>query len=148
MRMDLVCFELYSPTGKTMITYYVKLPKQEAQVVLDRGLPPKKTVIYFKAPLMRFRKKDKEAINIKYYQQFDKRSNMSTLVKQHCVPCDSRVAALTIEEAKTMLLEVLRWELNQNKIYRIFSFKNFYQTITFANAVAWIANQENHHPLL
>lgn len=40
--MDLVCFELYSPTGKTMITYYVKLPKQEAQVVLDRGLPTKK----------------------------------------------------------------------------------------------------------
>lgn len=36
---SLLCFELYSPTRGAMITYYVKLPEQEAHVVLDRGLP-------------------------------------------------------------------------------------------------------------
>ena len=25
-------------------------------------------------------------------------------------------------------------------------FKNFYKTMAFVNAIAWIANQENHHP--
>ncbi|HEY9150705.1 MAG TPA: 4a-hydroxytetrahydrobiopterin dehydratase, partial [Gammaproteobacteria bacterium] len=25
-------------------------------------------------------------------------------------------------------------------------FKNYYQTIAFVNALAWIANQEDHHP--
>ncbi len=27
-----------------------------------------------------------------------------------------------------------------------FSFKNYYQTMAFLNAVAFIANRENHHP--
>ncbi len=32
------------------------------------------------------------------------------------------------------------------EIYRLFKFKNYYETIAFVNAVAWIANQEDHHP--
>jgi len=31
-------------------------------------------------------------------------------------------------------------------IYRDFEFKNYYKTIAFVNAVAWMAHQENHHP--
>jgi len=31
-------------------------------------------------------------------------------------------------------------------IYREFTFKNYYKTMAFVNAVAWIAHQENHHP--
>ncbi|HAT8983211.1 TPA: 4a-hydroxytetrahydrobiopterin dehydratase, partial [Legionella pneumophila subsp. pneumophila] len=31
-------------------------------------------------------------------------------------------------------------------IKRAFSFKNFYETMAFVNAIAWIANIENHHP--
>jgi 4a-hydroxytetrahydrobiopterin dehydratase len=31
-------------------------------------------------------------------------------------------------------------------IYRDFEFKNYYKTMAFVNAVAWIAHQENHHP--
>ena len=35
---------------------------------------------------------------------------------------------------------------DNKKISKRFSFKNFYKTMAFVNAVAWIANQENHHP--
>ena len=40
------------------------------------------------------------------------------------------------------------WELNESatQIRKTFRFKNFYQTISFFNAIVWIANQENHHP--
>lgn len=34
----------------------------------------------------------------------------------------------------------------QNYISRDFKFKNYYETMAFVNAVAWIAHQEDHHP--
>lgn len=33
-------------------------------------------------------------------------------------------------------------------IERTFTFKNYYHTLAFVNAVAWIAHQEDHHPEL
>lgn len=33
-----------------------------------------------------------------------------------------------------------------NQIEKEFSFKNYYQTMAFVNAVAWIAHQQDHHP--
>ena len=40
------------------------------------------------------------------------------------------------------------WSLNTDSdtIHRIFKFENYYQTMAFANSVAWIAHQHNHHP--
>ena len=32
------------------------------------------------------------------------------------------------------------------EIQKRFEFKNFYETIAFVNAVAFIANQQDHHP--
>jgi 4a-hydroxytetrahydrobiopterin dehydratase len=31
-------------------------------------------------------------------------------------------------------------------IRKKYAFKNFYETMSFVNAVAWIANHEDHHP--
>ena len=39
------------------------------------------------------------------------------------------------------------WELVEgNTLRRVFRFKGYYRTIAFVNAVAWIAQQHNHHP--
>jgi 4a-hydroxytetrahydrobiopterin dehydratase len=40
------------------------------------------------------------------------------------------------------------WSLNAQKdhIQRIFGFDNYYQTMAFANAVAWISHHHDHHP--
>ncbi len=40
------------------------------------------------------------------------------------------------------------WALSDDgkEILRDFSFGGFYKTMGFVNAVAWIANAENHHP--
>jgi 4a-hydroxytetrahydrobiopterin dehydratase len=54
------------------------------------------------------------------------------------------------DAAQRMLGEVPDWELNETarEISRTFSFKNYYQTISFVNALAWIAHREDHHPEL
>jgi 4a-hydroxytetrahydrobiopterin dehydratase len=46
------------------------------------------------------------------------------------------------------LAEVNGWHLNQGAIEKTFSFKNFYETVAFVNALAWVCNTEDHHPEL
>lgn len=40
------------------------------------------------------------------------------------------------------------WSFNKDKnsIEKEFIFKSYLKTISFVNAVAWLANKENHHP--
>ena len=38
------------------------------------------------------------------------------------------------------------WKLIDGALEKKFSFKTFHHTIEFVNAVAFIANRENHHP--
>src|SRR6185503_10160116 len=70
------------------------------------------------------------------------------LQSKHCLPCEAGVPSLTKEKIKTLLEKVKHWEINPENtiISRRYTFKNFYKTMSFVNAIAWIANQENHHP--
>ncbi|MGD8575973.1 MAG: 4a-hydroxytetrahydrobiopterin dehydratase [Thiohalophilus sp.] len=56
--------------------------------------------------------------------------------------------ALEMSQAGELHKQVSDWMLDQDQqtISREFKFKNFYETIEFVNAVAWIANQQDHHP--
>lgn len=38
------------------------------------------------------------------------------------------------------------WENKDNVLVKTFKFKGFMKTMSFANAVAWEANRQNHHP--
>ena len=42
--------------------------------------------------------------------------------------------------------QALGWRLIDGALEKTFKFKNYYETIGFVNAVAFIANAENHHP--
>lgn len=70
------------------------------------------------------------------------------LSEKHCLACEGGVAPLTQQEAEKLLKKIPKWQLSADnkEIYRDFDFKNFHQTMAFVNAIAWIANQENHHP--
>jgi 4a-hydroxytetrahydrobiopterin dehydratase len=46
------------------------------------------------------------------------------------------------------LAQVSGWHLNLGAIEKTFRFKNFYETIAFVNALAWVCHTENHHPEL
>ncbi len=56
---------------------------------------------------------------------------------------------LTDEESEKLMASLNEdWILSDNKlqISREFKFKGYYKTIAFVNVVAWIAQEEGHHP--
>ena len=73
---------------------------------------------------------------------------MTDLRRQHCKPCTSGTAALTREQVLELMNQAQGWLLNDSasEISRTFKFKNFYETMAFVNAVAWVAHREDHHP--
>lgn len=73
---------------------------------------------------------------------------MKELSSIRCVGCEGGIPALPKEEIQKLLPQIPHWQVSSDykSIRRDFSFKNFYLTMAFVNAVAWIANQENHHP--
>jgi len=38
------------------------------------------------------------------------------------------------------------WEKKGDAIRKVFPFKNYYETMAFVNATAWISHREDHHP--
>ena len=42
--------------------------------------------------------------------------------------------------------QALGWRLIDGALEKTFTFKNYHETIGFVNALAFIANRENHHP--
>lgn len=72
---------------------------------------------------------------------------ITTLHEQNC-NSDKPPQLLNTGQIKTYLNQVPGWEYlaEQKSILRNFSFANFYETVAFVNAAAWIAQQENHHP--
>ena len=42
--------------------------------------------------------------------------------------------------------QALGWRLIDGALEKVFTFKNYHQTIGFVNALAFIANAEDHHP--
>ena len=76
-------------------------------------------------------------------------STDDTLVNKKCVPCHGGVSALTPAEAKKKLgLLEADWKLveDDKALKREFKFADFYRAMSFVNAVAHIANTEDHHP--
>ncbi|MBP7147610.1 MAG: 4a-hydroxytetrahydrobiopterin dehydratase [Acidobacteria bacterium] len=73
---------------------------------------------------------------------------MTDLKARHCTACDGAAQRLTPAAARELLAQVAGWEMNPDgsEIRREFRFPDFYQTMSFVNAVAWIANVEDHHP--
>jgi 4a-hydroxytetrahydrobiopterin dehydratase len=74
---------------------------------------------------------------------------MSTLAQRSCKPCEGGVAPLTPAEARKYLAQVSSaWAVSaDNKtLQREFTFKDFYRTMSFVNALAHVANIEDHHP--
>lgn len=65
-----------------------------------------------------------------------------------CKPCESGIPPLSEKDIQTLLKETPDWSLNEDHtaIQRHYTFKNFLRTMAFVNAVAYIANEQGHHP--
>jgi 4a-hydroxytetrahydrobiopterin dehydratase len=71
------------------------------------------------------------------------------LAGRRCKPCEGGVPPLSYEQARTGLQQLSgEWRLIEEgrAIWREFAFVDFYRTMSFVNALAHIANIEDHHP--
>jgi 4a-hydroxytetrahydrobiopterin dehydratase len=68
------------------------------------------------------------------------------LAARHCKPCEGGTPPLVMEAIGNNLLALPGWEHRDGSIVKRFEFKNYYQTMAFVNALAWIAHTEDHHP--
>jgi 4a-hydroxytetrahydrobiopterin dehydratase len=57
-----------------------------------------------------------------------------------------RLDNIECEELFSAVDEEWNLDIPSQTISRRFEFKNYYQTIAFANSVAWIAHSQDHHP--
>ena len=68
------------------------------------------------------------------------------LAHSKCKPCEGGVAPLTPDEIARLLKQLQGWEYADGVIAKTYAFKNYYQTMAFVNAAAWISHREDHHP--
>ena len=71
---------------------------------------------------------------------------MNELARKKCVPCEGGVAPLTAEQIRPMLKGLEGWALDGKMIARTYRFKNYWETMAFVNAAAWVSHREDHHP--
>jgi 4a-hydroxytetrahydrobiopterin dehydratase len=71
---------------------------------------------------------------------------MSDLLKKKCKPCEGNVAPYNAAQTKEMLAELKGWIAEDGKLVKLYPFRNYYETMAFVNALAWISHREDHHP--
>jgi 4a-hydroxytetrahydrobiopterin dehydratase len=74
---------------------------------------------------------------------------MTQLAKKRCIPCEAGGTPLALAQAETLLKQLdPRWKLldGAKKLEAVFEFKNYFRTLAFVNAAAYIAINEDHHP--
>ena len=76
-------------------------------------------------------------------------TSASDLIKRRCEPCEGGVLPLepgAIKELMQALDDGWKIAADGISIIRLFEFAGYHRTISFVNAVAWIAETEGHHP--
>jgi len=73
-------------------------------------------------------------------------SQVCDLRNSNCKPCEGGVPPLTAEQATTLLQQLDGWQLNGQQLEKRYEFKNYYQTMAFVNALAWVSHRQDHHP--
>jgi 4a-hydroxytetrahydrobiopterin dehydratase len=71
---------------------------------------------------------------------------VSRLAASSCRPLPAGTAPLAQAEIDAGLGALPGWEHRDGAIGKTFSFSNYAETMAFVNAVAWIAEREDHHP--
>ena len=75
-------------------------------------------------------------------------SDLVPLANAHCLPRRGSEHKLSEARVRELMPEVPGWELVEDghALSKTINFKNYYETIAFVNALAYMANREDHHP--
>jgi len=71
---------------------------------------------------------------------------MNDLATKTCKPCEGGVEPFTAQQSAELLKQLKGWTITDGKLVKLYAFANYYRTMAFVNAVAWIAHREDHHP--
>lgn len=69
----------------------------------------------------------------------------NTLLHKKCAP---NAAALNATQVAEYLAAVDGWQQDGTRITRAFKFSDYYETLAFINAIAYVIHAEDHHPEL
>ena len=75
-------------------------------------------------------------------------NDLVPLAQAHCMPRRGSDHRLTDASIRELLPQIPEWELIENghALSRTFTFPDYYRTMSFVNALAHVANAEDHHP--
>ena len=68
------------------------------------------------------------------------------LTTKRCVPCKGAVPPLDAAAVAALLSQVPAWTTRDAKLHRTFQFPDFVAAMRFVNAMAGVAEAEEHHP--
>ena len=68
------------------------------------------------------------------------------LQNKKCKPCEGGVPPMSPEAADALLAQLDGWDRDGNEISKTYRFKNYYETMAFVNAAAYVSHREDHHP--
>lgn len=73
---------------------------------------------------------------------------LDELASRHCAPLRGPDHCLSAEDAQHLLNSLRGWNLVENgqAIRKTFKFEDYYRTMAFVNALAYIAHGQDHHP--
>ena len=71
---------------------------------------------------------------------------MTNLATKKCQVFNPGTPALNPDQIRVLLAEIPGWQQVGSEITKTFQFKNYYETMAFVNATAWISHREDHHP--
>ena len=66
------------------------------------------------------------------------------LSKGKCKPCEGGVPPFNETEIQTNLAQLKGWQVVKGELVKSYSFKNYYETMAFVNAAAWVSHREDH----
>jgi 4a-hydroxytetrahydrobiopterin dehydratase len=67
------------------------------------------------------------------------------LLALRCRPLDA-ASAIGADDLATQLQELPGWNAEGGAIVRTYAFANYFETIAFVNALAYMVHREDHHP--
>ncbi len=67
------------------------------------------------------------------------------LLEQYCRP-RTKADALSAAEIKTALADLPTWTFEDGALQRSLEFKDYFATMAFINALAFVIHREDHHP--
>src|SRR5688572_13729458 len=70
----------------------------------------------------------------------------SELASKTCIPCRGGVPPLSMEAATRLLEQLDGWEIEQGRVTKSFTFKDFAAALAFVNRIGAISEEQDHPP--